>query len=109
MKTFRDYLEESEYLAENPAVGDVFELEIAREEIMLESYVVDVVEDGIVMSFLNSFPDCIKIAGYCCSDNSSILNGSLVTFFKVMGDVIALKTVIIFDAISSRLLIFSLT
>ena len=49
MKTFRDYLEESEYLAENPAVGDVFELEIAREEIMLESYVVDVVEDGIVI------------------------------------------------------------
>ena len=41
----------------------------------------------IVSSDLVSLPDCTKQDGYCCSDNSSTLKGSLVTFFKVIGDV----------------------
>ena len=59
----------------------------------------------IVSSDLISLPDCTKQAGYCCSDNSSTLKGSLVTFFKVIGDVPVQIAVTILDAISSRLLI----
>ena len=69
MKTFRDYLEESEYLAENPAVGDVLELEIAREEIMLESYVVDVVEDGIVIEADETMMRILMHVGYLTEDS----------------------------------------
>lgn len=49
MKSFRDYITESETWVDNPAQGDDFDIELAPDEI-LESYVVDVVEDGIVIS-----------------------------------------------------------
>jgi hypothetical protein len=75
MKTFRDYLEESEYLAENPAVGDVFELEIAREEIMLESYVVDVVEDGVVIEADETMMRILMHVGYL-TENSSMFTAN---------------------------------
>lgn len=70
MKTFSDYLTEAEYLAENPAVGDVFELEIAREEIMLESYVVDIVEDGIVIQADETMMRILTHVGYLTEDSN---------------------------------------
>jgi hypothetical protein len=83
MKTFSDYLTEAEYLAENPAVGDVFELEIAREEIMLESYVVDIVEDGIVIEADDTMMRILTHVGYLnenslmrpADDTTSPING----------------------------------
>ena len=69
MKSFTDYLEESEYLAENPTVGDIFEIEIAREEIMLESYVVDVVEDGIVIEADDTIMRILMHVGYLTEDS----------------------------------------
>jgi len=49
MKSFKDYLLETELMEHNPAVGDVFELEIAREEFVIETTVIDVVADGVVI------------------------------------------------------------
>ena len=70
MKSFKDYLAESEYMAENPTVGDIFELEIAREEIMLESYVVDVVEDGIVIEADDTMMRILMHVGYLTEDSN---------------------------------------
>lgn len=71
MKSFQDYLTEAEYLAENPAVGDGFAIEIAREEIMLESYVVDVVEDGIVIQADDTMLQILRHVGYL-NENSNM-------------------------------------
>jgi len=49
MKTLREYIEQVEESYEAPGVGDYFDLEIARDETLVETYVVDVVEDGIVI------------------------------------------------------------
>jgi len=48
MKSFKDYLGEAEYAAENPVVGDLFDIELSPTE-LVESEVVDVIEDGIVI------------------------------------------------------------
>jgi len=48
MKSFKDYLSEAEYAAENPVVGDYFDIELSPTE-LVESEVVDVIEDGIVI------------------------------------------------------------
>jgi len=72
MKTFREYLQEAELMETNPAVGDVFEIEIAREEIMLESYVVDVVEDGIVIEADETMMSILRHVGYL-NENSLML------------------------------------
>jgi len=71
MKTFKHYLQESEHLAENPAVGDIFELEIAREEIVLESFVVDIVEDGIVIEADDTMMRILTHVGYL-TENSNM-------------------------------------
>ena len=49
MKTLRDYIAETETWVDNPAQGDEFDIELAPDE-LLESYVVDVMEDGIVIA-----------------------------------------------------------
>jgi hypothetical protein len=48
MKSLREYLAEAEYAALNPVVGDDFAITI-REECLLETYVCDQVNDGIVL------------------------------------------------------------
>ena len=68
MKTFREYLQEAELMETNPCVGDVFELEIAREEILLESYIVDVVEDGIVIEADETMMRILMHVGYLTED-----------------------------------------
>jgi hypothetical protein len=84
----------------------IFVLVPLTNPIIIKSVVASLVavEGEIVISVLVSFPDWTKQAGYCCSDNSSTLKGSRVIFFKVIGEVTAVRTVIMFDAISSRLL-----
>lgn len=61
MKSFREYLNESEETFDRPTVGDNFAINI-REETLLETYIVDEIEDGIVlhadektMTFLESY------------------------------------------------------
>lgn len=49
MKSLRDYLIEAEMAENTPAIGDFFDIEIARDETIIETYVVDVLEDGIVI------------------------------------------------------------
>jgi hypothetical protein len=71
MKTFREYLQEAELMETNPAVGDIFELEIAREEIVLESYIVDVVEDGIVIEADETMMRILTHVGYL-TENSNM-------------------------------------
>jgi hypothetical protein len=48
MKSFIDYLAESEYAYNNPVVGDYFDLELSPTE-LIESEVVEILEDGIVI------------------------------------------------------------
>lgn len=71
MKTFQDYLTEAEYLAENPTVGDGFAIEIAREEIVLESYVVDIVEDGIVIEADDTMMRILTHVGYLTENSNT--------------------------------------
>ena len=49
MKTLKDYISDSETWAAGPAQGDDFAINI-REECLVESYVVDTVEDGVVIA-----------------------------------------------------------
>lgn len=71
MKSFREYLQETELMEEQPTVGDVFELEIAREEIMLETTVVDVTEDGIVIEADDTMIQILRHVGYL-NENSNM-------------------------------------
>jgi hypothetical protein len=49
MKTLRDHINEAESWVAAPAVGDDFAINI-REECLVESHIVDVVEDGVVLA-----------------------------------------------------------
>ena len=49
MKRLQDYISDSEAWVDNPAVGDDFAINI-REECLVESHIVDVVEDGVVLA-----------------------------------------------------------
>ena len=71
MKTFQDYLTEAEYLAENPAAGDGFSIEIARDETLIETFVVDVVEDGVVLEADDTVLQILRQAGYL-NENSNL-------------------------------------
>ncbi len=83
MKTFREYLQEAELMETNPAVGDVFEIEIAREELVLETTVVDVLEDGIVIEADETMMSILRHVGYLAEDSNmppaqdstSLING----------------------------------
>ncbi len=48
MKNLRDYIAESEQWVDNPVAGDDFAINI-REECLLESHIVDVTEDAVVI------------------------------------------------------------
>jgi hypothetical protein len=70
MKSFRDYLSEAELTEGNPAVGDIFELEIARDETLIETYIVDVFEDGIVLEADDTVMRILTHAGYLTEDSN---------------------------------------
>ena len=64
MKTFKNYLLEEEQANETPSVGDVFELEMARDETLIETTVVEVLEDGIVINADDTVMKMFEDAGY---------------------------------------------
>jgi len=64
MKTFKNYLLEEEQANETPSVGDVFELEMARDETLIETTVVEVLEDGIVINADDTVIKMFEDAGY---------------------------------------------
>ena len=64
MKTFKNYLLEEEQANETPSVGDVFELEMARDETLIETTVVEVLEDGIVINTDDTVMKMFEDAGY---------------------------------------------
>ena len=49
MKSFREYLSEAEYAAENPVAGDMFAISI-REECLIESVVLGETSDGVIIA-----------------------------------------------------------
>ena len=64
MKTFKNYLLEEEQADETPSVGDVFEIEMARDETLIETTVVEVLEDGIVINTDDTVMKMFEDAGY---------------------------------------------
>jgi hypothetical protein len=69
MKTLREYIEQVEESYDDPAVGDYFDLEIARDETLLETYVVDVMEDGIVIEADDTMMRILMHVGYLTEDS----------------------------------------
>lgn len=59
MKTFKDYLSEAEHAHDNPVVGDLFDIELSPTEI-IESEVVDITEDGVVIQISESVYDLLE-------------------------------------------------
>lgn len=70
MKSFKDYLVETELMEESPTIGDIFEIEIAREELVLESQVVELVEDGIVIEADDTMMRILMHVGYLSEDSN---------------------------------------
>ena len=83
MKTLREYIEQVEESYADPIVGDYFDLEIARDETLIETYVVDVVEDGIVIEADDTILKILRQVGYLtegvnllpAEDSTSPING----------------------------------
>ena len=70
MKTLREYIEQVEESYDDPAVGDYFDLEIARDETLIETYVVDVLEDGIVIEADDTMMRILTHVGYLTEDSN---------------------------------------
>ena len=70
MKSFRDYLIEAEIMETTPSKGDSFAIEIAREEIILETTVVDVTEDGIIIEADDTMMQILQHVGYITEDSN---------------------------------------
>jgi hypothetical protein len=64
IKSFSEYLQEAELFEDTPSTGDVFEIEIAREEIVLESFVVGYMDDGIVVEADDTMMRILEHVGY---------------------------------------------
>lgn len=71
MKSFREYLEETELMENNPSKGDVFELEIAREEMIIETVIADITEDGIILEADDTMLQILRHAGYLVENPDS--------------------------------------
>ena len=63
MKSLRDYLEESEYAADNPLEGDTFAINI-REECLIESVVLESRADGVVIAADDRMIELLESYGY---------------------------------------------
>lgn len=70
MKSFKDYIAEAELFESVPGIGDVFEIEIAREEIVLESTVVGYMDDGIVIEADDTMMRILMHVGYLTEDSN---------------------------------------
>lgn len=76
MKSLREYIELVEDSYEYPTIGDVFEMEIARDETLIETVVVDVLEDGIVIEADDTIMSILNNVGYC-AENSKMHRDSI--------------------------------
>jgi hypothetical protein len=63
MKSFKDYLSESEYGLHNPLVGDNIDIELTNDS-MIESYVVELVEDGVIIQADERVMQLLEEHGY---------------------------------------------
>ena len=70
MKSFKDYLTETELMEAHPSTGDVFEIEIAREEIVIETIIIDVLDDGIVIEADEAMMQILMHVGYLTEDSN---------------------------------------
>ena len=70
MKSFREYLIETELSETSPTVGDIFELEIARDETLIETIIVDIVEDGIVIEADDTTLQILRHVNYLSEDSN---------------------------------------
>lgn len=62
MKTFKQYLSESEMLAETPVVGDGFDINI-REEMLIETVIIGELDEGIVLHVDDTAWDLLESYG----------------------------------------------
>lgn len=76
MKSLREYIELVEDSYEYPTIGDVFEMEIARDETLIETVVVDVLEDGIVIEADDTIMSILNNVGYL-GENSKMPRDSI--------------------------------
>ncbi len=70
MKTLREYINLVEDSYEHPTIGDIFEIEIARDETLIETFVVDVLEDGIVIEADETLLGILRHVGYLSEDSN---------------------------------------
>lgn len=64
IKSFAEYLYEAELFEDIPTAGDRFDIEIAREEIVLESVVVGYMDDGIIVEADDTMMRILEHVGY---------------------------------------------
>jgi hypothetical protein len=77
MKTLREYIEQVEESYDDPSIGDYFDLEIAREELVLETTVIDILDDGIVIEADDAMIKILMHVGYLTEDsNMPVANDS---------------------------------
>lgn len=67
MKTFRDYLAEAEETFDRPRVGDNFAI-TCREECLLETWVCDETDDGVVLHADDRMLNLLEGYGYLSED-----------------------------------------
>lgn len=70
MKSLKEYIAEAELMEDTPSLGDKFEIEIAREEIVLETTVVDILDDGIVIEADDEMMRILMNIGYLTEDSN---------------------------------------
>ncbi len=70
MKSLREYIELIEQSDLHPVAGDVFEIEIARDETLIETVVVDVLEDGIVIEADDTMMKILMHVGYLAENSN---------------------------------------
>ena len=63
MKSLQEYITEGQQRLAGPAVGDSFDIELDFDQ-LIESYIVDVVEDGIVLNADADMMQLLESAGY---------------------------------------------
>jgi len=75
MKSLRNYLEESDYAANNPVAGDTFAINI-REECLIESVVVESRNDGVVIAADDRMIELLESYGYTFEQTCMECGGS---------------------------------
>jgi len=72
MRSLKDYLTEAEDYITKPAVGDVFEIEIARDEMLISGYITECVNDGIVIELDDRGVALLEGYGYVAEAKSAL-------------------------------------